>query len=145
MDSPQWDQVEEIYFAALACPPGERLELLRERCGGNRQLALEVESLLEADANAGSFLGLAELESQVKSLAEEPEPAVAGTMFGHYEILTRIAEGGMGEVYLASDQRLSRKIALKVLPAEFAQDTGRVRRLLREAKVASSLNHPNIM
>ncbi len=144
MDSPQWEPVEEIYFAALACPPAERLGFLRQRCGGNRQLAREVESLLEADANAGSFLGLAELESQVKSLAEEPEPVVAGPCSAIMRF-ARIAGGGMGEVYLASDQRLSRKIALKVLPAEFAQDIGRVRRLWREAKVASSLNHPNII
>ena len=145
MDASHWNEVEEIYCAALGSPPEQRPALLRERCGDDAQLMREVESLLQADANAGSFLGPAELELHVKNLAQESEPTAAGTTYGHYEIVSRLATGGMGEVYLAVDQRLNRKIALKVLPSEFTQDLRRVRRLLREAKAASSLNHPNII
>ncbi len=63
----------------------------------------------------------------------------------HYRILSKIGEGGMGVVCLAEDQRLGRKLALKILPAEFTQDPDRVRRFEQEARAASALNHPNII
>ena len=63
----------------------------------------------------------------------------------HYRILTKLGEGGMGEVYLAEDTRLDRKVAVKLLPAAFTQDADRVRRFMQEAKAASALNHPNII
>jgi eukaryotic-like serine/threonine-protein kinase len=68
-----------------------------------------------------------------------------GTRLGPYEILSAIGAGGMGEVYLARDTRLDRKVAIKLLPAEFTTDEVRVRRFEREAKAASALNHPNII
>jgi serine/threonine protein kinase len=64
---------------------------------------------------------------------------------GRYEIRSRIGEGGMGEVYLAQDTKLDRKVALKILPAEVAGDPNRMNRFVQEAKVASGLNHPNII
>jgi serine/threonine-protein kinase len=64
---------------------------------------------------------------------------------GHYRILKQIGAGGMGEVYLAEDTKLDRKVALKVLLAEIAHDEDRVRRFVQEAKAASSLNYPNII
>ncbi|TDI36827.1 MAG: serine/threonine-protein kinase [Acidobacteria bacterium] len=67
-----------------------------------------------------------------------------GTKLAHYEILEPIGKGGMGEVYRARDGKLGRDVAIKVLPDEFAQDTERLRRFQREAKVLASLNHPNI-
>ena len=69
----------------------------------------------------------------------------AGTRFNQYELVSPIGAGGMGEVYLAEDTRLSRKVALKLLPAAFTKDTARVRRFVQEAKAASALNHPNIL
>jgi serine/threonine protein kinase/Flp pilus assembly protein TadD len=69
----------------------------------------------------------------------------AGTRLGPYEVLAPIGAGGMGEVYLAEDTRLDRKVALKLLPAEFTEDESRVRRFVQEAKAASALNHPNIL
>jgi len=62
----------------------------------------------------------------------------------HYEILRKLGQGGMGEVWLARDTKLDRDVALKVLPEEFASDPERMARFEREAKVLASLNHPNI-
>src|SRR6266550_2176179 len=67
-----------------------------------------------------------------------------GTKLGRYEIRAKIGEGGMGEVYLAQDTKLDRKVALKILPAELASNRDRMERFIREAKSAAALNHPNI-
>lgn len=64
---------------------------------------------------------------------------------GHYRILKQIGAGGMGEVYLAEDTKLDRKVALKILPEDLANDAERMRRFVQEAKAASSLNYPNII
>ncbi len=71
-------------------------------------------------------------------------PIAEGTRLGRYEIRSKIGEGGMGEVYLAQDTKLDRKVALKVLPAELASNHDRMRRFTQEAKAAAALNHPNI-
>src|SRR6266567_487585 len=68
----------------------------------------------------------------------------AGTKLGRYEIRSKIGEGGMGEVYLAEDTQLHRKVAIKVLPADVAANQDRMRRFKQEATAAASLNHPNI-
>src|ERR1700730_5783664 len=69
----------------------------------------------------------------------------AGTRLGSYEILSAIGMGGMGEVYRARDTKLSREVAIKVLPANLASDTARLQRFEKEARTASALNHPNIV
>src|SRR5580765_3242586 len=67
-----------------------------------------------------------------------------GTKLGRYEIRAKIGEGGMGEVYLAEDSELRRRVALKILPAEVAANHERMRRFKQEAQAAAALNHPNI-
>src|SRR5437660_11139546 len=69
----------------------------------------------------------------------------AGAKLGRYEIRSKIGEGGMGEVYLAQDTKLDRKVALKILPADVATHPDRMKRFVQEAKAASALNHPNII
>ncbi|HMV50371.1 MAG TPA: protein kinase, partial [Blastocatellia bacterium] len=72
-------------------------------------------------------------------------PITEGTRLDRYQILSPIGTGGMGEVYLAQDTRLGRKVAIKMLPAQYTQDTERLRRFEQEAFAASALNHPNII
>src|SRR5215472_14383914 len=71
-------------------------------------------------------------------------PLIPGSKLGPYEIVSPIGAGGMGEVYLARDERLKRDVAIKVLPAKYSQDADRLRRFEREAQAAGGLNHPNI-
>src|SRR5690349_21549146 len=72
-------------------------------------------------------------------------PLAAGTQIVHYRVVSPLGAGGMGEVYLAVDTRLDRKIALKLLPAHFTANEDRVWRFLTEAKAASAINHPGIL
>src|SRR5215510_14405981 len=72
-------------------------------------------------------------------------PLAPNIAIAHYRLLTPLGAGGMGAVYLAEDTKLGRKVAIKLLPAEFTQDAGRVRRFEQEARAASALNHPNIL
>ena len=69
----------------------------------------------------------------------------AGKVFLHFVVVRRLGKGGMGDVYLAEDQKLGRKVALKFLPQEFVQNEDRLRRFEQEARAASALNHPNIL
>ena len=73
-----------------------------------------------------------------------PERMEPGTTLGHYRIDRRLGEGGMGQVWLARDQRLNRDVAIKVLPPGIAEDADRMSRFVQEARLASSLSHPNI-
>lgn len=128
--------------SALDQPPAERAAFLNEACSGDAELRTEVQSLL--DAGDDNFLEVPALNLAAQSLAEGKKDLI-GAQVGPYRILEPIGAGGMGEVFLAQDGRLGRRIALKILPAEFAADAGRVRRFELEARAASALDHPNVL
>src|SRR5205807_1796747 len=84
-------------------------------------------------------------EVMADSLTDNRAESLVGQTLGHYTIREQLGAGGMGEVYLAQDTRLGRKVALKLLPAFFTTQDERVRRFEQEARAASALNHPNIL
>ncbi|HZI47711.1 MAG TPA: serine/threonine-protein kinase, partial [Pyrinomonadaceae bacterium] len=144
MNAERWQQIEELFHAALACEPGLRPAFLASRCGADKVLRSEVESLLSSHESADDFI-----ETPAGDVAAELLGAQAaleaGQQLENYRIVRPIGSGGMGEVYLAEDLRLKRKVALKLLPPHFTVNPDRVRRFEREARAASALNHPNIV
>jgi len=135
----------DLYHSASELAPAERSAFLNEACGGDEALRREVESLLAARERAGDYFAAPAIYVAAGLLAGENYPSLVGRSLSHYQVLSLIGAGGMGEVYLAEDTRLWRKVALKLLPAQFTQDADRARRFEREARAASCLNHPNII
>ncbi|HEV2668758.1 MAG TPA: serine/threonine-protein kinase, partial [Blastocatellia bacterium] len=148
MNPDRWRQIEVLYQAALERDAIERAAFLDEACAGDEELRLEVESLLVADEEAkksDDFLNQNALQVAARAIAQDQKQSLLGRKIGRYQILSLLGAGGMGEVYLAQDPRLGRKLALKFLPQEFTRNQDRVQRFAREARAASALNHPNII
>lgn len=141
MDPSTWPLVKNIVHAALAHPPAERDALIRQRCSDDAVLLAEVDSLLAAIDQAGSFIEEPALHS---SLGLNMRALVPGSSFGSYTILEFVGAGGMGEVYRARDATLNRDVALKVRPALAPLDADRIARVRREAQILAALNHPNV-
>lgn len=145
MTKEHWQQVKEIFHAALEVAPAERADFLDKACSGRDVLRREVESLIDSHEREGSFIDVPAYERAAHLLLSETTKLQDGLLIGHYRILKKIGRGGMGEVYLAKDQKLGRNVALKVLPGHFNGFTDRLRRFELEACAASALNHPNIL
>src|ERR1700730_12634078 len=145
MTPARYQQIGDIYLAAVELDPHRRAALLDEACAGDYALREEVESLLASDHEAGDFISASALETMAEELAKDEEIPLAGKRVSQYAILSLLGTGGMAEVYLAEDVRLQRKVALKLLPAAFTQDVDSVRRFEQEARTISALNHPNIV
>jgi eukaryotic-like serine/threonine-protein kinase len=143
MTAERWQQVERIYRDAAARRPSERCAFLEKACAGDRELRDEVERMLSGEAGISGFLEARAVDVAARELARER--ISSGSRIGPYEIVSLLGAGGMGEVYKARDTRLNRAVAIKVLPAYAAGDAERRKRLLREARTASALNHPNIV
>jgi eukaryotic-like serine/threonine-protein kinase len=145
MNSDEWRKVEQVFYAALELKEGQLDDFLAQACGDNESLRKEVESLLEAHKQSPNFIEHPIIKEAVKNLNDKQKAPIPGQTLGHYRLLELLGEGGMGQVYLAQDLVLPRKVALKLLPPLFMTDPERVRRLEREARSASALNHPNIL
>ncbi len=145
MTSEHWQHVKGVLHSALEREPAERAAFLKEACAGDEPLRKEVEALLVSYDRAGSFFEMPAMKVAAQTLVDDHADSLVGRTAGPYKILSQLGAGGMGEVYLAQDTRLGRKIALKLLPSYFTEDGDRLRRFQQEANAASRLNHPNIL
>jgi Tol biopolymer transport system component len=145
MTPERWQQVKELFHSALEREPAQRAAFLDLACAGDQELRKEVESLIGSNKNSDSFIEAPGFGAVAQLLAEESPDLSVGQRIGDYKILSLLGSGGMGEVYLAQDSKLGRKVALKLLPVSFTRHHERVHRFEQEARAASALNHPNIL
>src|SRR5712692_4645105 len=134
MSPSRFEQIEELYHSALARGPEQRSAFLDEACRDDEELRREVESLLAQDASGDNLL-----EGPASDLLADFTMAhlAAGTQLGPYRIEGLLGAGGMGEVYLAHDPRLDRRVAIKLLPERLIGDAVAHERLRREALAAA--------
>src|SRR6266576_6155666 len=146
MTPERWQQVKQIFQSALERNPAERSAFLNQACADDPALRSEVESLISSHNQAGDSIEAMAAEAATEMLADDPPAGpIVGKQIGHYQVLSCIGRGGMGEVFLAHDTSLGRKVALKLLRSDFTRIEERLRRFQQEARAASALNHPNIL
>lgn len=144
MNPERYQRLQALLQSALERAPEQRSAFLDEACAGDESLRKQVEDLIASSERAGGFLEspVAEIAAHFVSDQSRLNP---GQSLGQYEVLSQLGSGGMGDVYLAEDTRLKRKVALKALRSYFTKDSDRLRRFEQEASVVSALNHPNIL
>lgn len=146
MDAIRWQQVEQVYHAALEQKPGQRAAFLLEVCGDDDDLRREIESLLAQDLAASGPLDRPRSELATNLLDNSRVMRLAaGTQLGPYRIEAPLGAGGMGEVYRAKDTRLGREVAIKVLAEHLIFDSAALARFRIEAKSIAALSHPNVL
>ena len=144
MTPEQWEKVGDIFSVAVEKDDSELEDYLREACGDDLALRSEVESLLAAGKDAGKFISEPVAGNFVANFADHIAALTPGRLLGHYTIEDSIGSGGMGEVYLATDTKLGRKVALKTLPPSYIGEPSFLRRFRNEAQAAANISHPNV-
>src|SRR5256714_8556560 len=145
MKAERWEKVIDLFQSALERAPEERAAFLDETCHDDEGMRREVESLLTSHERAENFIEVPAFEVAPELATNDSAEALIGKLLGHYCIESLIGVGGMGEVYLARDEGLGRKAALKLLPDSLTTDEMQLSRFKNEARTASALNHPNIL
>src|SRR5436853_6028366 len=145
MEPELWQRITDLFDEAMTRGPKERIAFLEEACEGNRDLRKQVERLVKSHEKSGDFLESSAFAVAPELLTDDRASASVGELIGHYRIESLLGVGGMGEVYLARDERLGRKVALKFLPERLTADETQLSRFKTEARSASALNHPNIL
>jgi serine/threonine protein kinase/predicted ATPase len=138
-------QIRLVYERAMGMAPARRAAYLEEACAGDDELRREVELLIGSEARRRPAKSSSRKRARRREERTPLEVVPGRTTLGAYRVLEQIGAGGMGTVYLAKDVRLGRRVALKVLPAQFARDEELVRRFQQEARAVAALNHPNIL
>src|SRR5262249_4492021 len=144
MTPEQWNRIKELFASARELAADERPAFLEQACAGDELLRREVQSLLAAFPEGESFLETPPVDVAAEALVGVTSESAVGQVIRHYQITGALGGGGMGEVYLAQDTRLGRRVALKLLPTYLSNDEDRLRRFEQEARAASALNHPNV-
>ncbi len=139
-----FERVENVFHAALDLPVADRDAFIKQACNGDEGLMAEVSSLLSSVENSNGFMGQPALTAAFSVLINSPQESLLGKSLGAYRIISSLGKGGMGDVYLAEDTRLNRKLALKFLSMELLSDNWAKRQLLKEAQSVAMLDHPNI-
>src|SRR5437667_1972645 len=145
MTPERWQQLKQIFQSALERNPAERSAFLSQACADDPALRSQVESLIASHDQAGDSIEAMAAEAATEMLGDEQPGPILGKQIGHYQVVSRIGRGGMGEVFLAHDTSLGRKVALKLLRSDFTRIEERLRRFQQDARAASALNHPNIL
>lgn len=143
MNSDRWKRIESLYNSALELDAGDRETFLEQQSLGDESLKDEVLSLLASADRQDSFLEEPDVTLALEVLRSESKELVGKTV-ARYRIVDVLGHGGMGEVYLAHDPSLNRKVALKLLPATITDNHLRVLRFQQEARAASAIAHPNV-
>ena len=144
--SERWRRLEALFYEALELKPEARSQFLDKHCEGDTKLRKEIETLLVSAEKPMDFLHQSVREAAHQMMTEDRhEMCAPGTQLAHYSIISLLGSGGMGEVYLAEDTRLRRKVALKMLAPELTLNERGLRRFEQEALAASALNHPSIL
>jgi serine/threonine protein kinase len=143
MTAQQWQRVRDLFEQAIDHDPSDVRRWLASQAGDDPAVAAEAASLLEHHSRAGSFLA-EPVADRVPSLFEEGTRFEPGTVIGSYTVVREVDRGGMGRVYQATDARLGRTVALKVLDPSLTRDPSQRERLRREARAAAGLTHPGI-
>ena len=146
MTDPRWERAVELFHSALERAPDERAAFLRDACGTDESLYETVLALVAADRRADDdpLERIAEAAAADMMTAHNPT-ALVGQQIARYQVISHLGSGGMGDVFRASDPALGRDVALKLLAPRFQADGDFRYRLEKEARAASSLNHPNIV
>ncbi|HVE66810.1 MAG TPA: protein kinase [Thermoanaerobaculia bacterium] len=145
MESARWDALSAWLTSWLDADPAER-ERLRARLAAEQpDLVAEAEALAAASGESRDFLVTPALVLAAQSLAQDDRLLPPGFMVGPYSVVDLLARGGMGDVYRATDIRLNRDVALKVLTQTKTADPRRVDRFMHEARVTAALDHPNVV
>ena len=145
MTPERWQQITGIFEAALQRPTDERVMFVNKECAGDEELRREVQAMLSSHQQASRFIEEPAIAVAAQLYPDADRGSMAGKLISHYKVISLVGSGGMGQVYLAEDTRLGRRVALKFLPEDLAKDEQRVSRLQQEARAASNLNHPNIL
>jgi len=153
VESERWQQIDRIFHDALEREPHERAQFLDEVCAHDPSIKKEIQALIRSHSAAGSFLAPPAVDDALTAssaitsggaTSSNRDSVDLGMHLGPYTIEALLGAGGMGRVFRATDSRLSRQVAIKVLSPGGLR-TASTERLLSEARAASALNHPNIV